>query len=128
MSRPRKSEFLKLRQKHGMSISQAAEYFEVTERTVRNWDRDGAPKLAMRFFHMRELRLDSFHPAWKGFKISVNGKLYGPNRLSFSADYLRRWKSLLHCPSCDTNTFALVDSVFEEVSKQSLINVTSDEK
>lgn len=95
-----RSEFEQLRKKFGMGINQAAEYFEVTPRTIHNWDRDGAPKLVMRLLWERQGRLDAIHPDWRGFKIGVNGKLYGPNKLQVSAEYMRHWRAILRCPKC----------------------------
>lgn len=100
MARKKKSEFGKLRKKYGISISEAATAFEVTERTIRNWDRDGAPRLVMRLLWERQGRLDAIHPDWRGFKIGGNGKLYGPNGLQFRAEYLRHWREILRCPHC----------------------------
>ena len=94
-------EFKRIRRQRRISTKDAARLFEVTERTIRNWDRRGAPRLAMRLLCEVEGRLDALHPDWKGWTISTNGKLYGPNRLQFSAAYLARWRSVLRCPHCD---------------------------
>jgi hypothetical protein len=95
MPRKKKSEFYRLRRKFFLTIPQAAAWFEVTERTIRNWDERGAPKLAMRLMQERERRLSSWHPDWAGFKLGYNGKLYGPNRLQLSAEHIRNWPALI---------------------------------
>jgi hypothetical protein len=95
MPRKKKSEFYRLRRKFFLTIPQAAIWFEVTERTIRNWDERGAPRLALRLLQERERRLSSWHPDWAGFKIGHNGKLYGPNRLQLSAEHIRHWPELI---------------------------------
>lgn len=94
------SEFAKLCRQRRISIQEAAELFQVTPRTVRNWLERGAPPLVMRRLWEEDGRLDALHPSWVGFKIGANGKLYGPNRLQFSPEYLRRWDQVLRCPCC----------------------------
>lgn len=95
-----RSEFEQLRKKFGIGIKEAAAWLEVTERTIHNYDRDGAPRLVMRLLWERQGRLDAIHPDWRGFKIGGNGKLYRPNGLQFRAEYLRHWRKILRCPHC----------------------------
>lgn len=90
MPRIKKSEFHRLRRKFFIDIPQAAELFQVTERTIRNWDKDGAPPLAMRLLAERSRELGSLHPQWHGFKIDLRGKLRGPGGLIVSPEALRR--------------------------------------
>ncbi|WP_434151121.1 hypothetical protein ACR2R6_06140 [Methylocaldum gracile subsp. desertum] len=82
MRRKRKSEFYRLRRYLFLDISTAAQWFEVTERTIRNWDQNGAPKLAMRLLQERERRLSSWHPAWSGFRIGRNRETVWPKRFT----------------------------------------------
>jgi hypothetical protein len=85
-----KSQFHMLRVQFGLrDRAVAAEYFGVSERTITNWDRDGAPDLAMKLLMCRTRSLSALHPDWHGFTIGANGKLYGPNRLQLSAEHLR---------------------------------------
>lgn len=85
-----RSQFHMLRVQFGLrDRATAAEYFSVSERTITNWDRDGAPDLAMKLLMCRTRSLSALHPDWHGFTIGANGKLYGPNRLQLSADHLR---------------------------------------
>lgn len=100
MSRPKKSEFLKIREKRGLSVQAAADLFEVTPRTVRNWDRKGAPKLVMRLFWGMDGRLECLDPRWKGFKIGVDGKLRGPNGFVATSENLSHWQDILVHRSC----------------------------
>jgi len=104
MRRKRKSEFYRLRRYLFLDIPTAAQWFEVTERTIRNWDQKGAPKLAMRLLQERERRLSSWHPDWHGFRIGRDGKLYGPNRLRLSAEHLRHWRDIIRCRCWESAT------------------------
>lgn len=84
MTRRKKSDFLKWREKHGVTKVQASEYFAVTARTVTNWDRNGAPALAMRLITLVGRRdLSGYHSAWKGWSISHTGKMHGPGGVWF---------------------------------------------
>lgn len=75
----KKSDFLKWRERHGVALDQAAEWFAVCGRTIRNWDLKGAPPLAMRLIALAGRRdLSGFHPSWKGWIISHTGKMHGP--------------------------------------------------
>lgn len=94
------SEFEKIRRRRALGVQELARLFEVTPRTVHNWSSKGAPPLVMRRLWELDGRLDALHPAWAGFKIGANGKLYGPNKLQFSPAYLRRWREVLVCPCC----------------------------
>jgi hypothetical protein len=77
--RKRKSDFLKWREKNGISLAQASEYFACTPRSIRNWDKNGAPALVMRLIALAGRRdLSGFHPSWKGWTISHTGKMHGP--------------------------------------------------
>jgi DNA-binding transcriptional regulator YiaG len=104
----KKSDFAQFRGKFFLSIPKAAELFGVTERTVRNWDRDGAPAMAMKLAAVYRRDLSGYHPDWKGFTIGVNGKLYGPNKVQLSAEHIRHWRACVRCTSWDTEGCALV--------------------
>lgn len=89
MPRKAHSEFWRQRRKFYISTQAAAELFTVTERTIRNWDRRGAPAWAMRELLIRDRCLGGIHPAWQGFRIGWNGKLYGPHGLILRPEALR---------------------------------------
>jgi DNA-binding transcriptional regulator YiaG len=104
----KKSEFAKFRSKFFLSIAQAAELFGVTERTIRNWDANGAPPIAMKLVAIYQRDLSGYHPDWRGFKIGVNGKLYGPNQVQLSAEHIRHWRACVRCTDWDKNGCTLV--------------------
>jgi plasmid maintenance system antidote protein VapI len=104
----KKSDFAQFRGKFFLSIPKAAELFGVTERTIRNWDHDGAPTIAMKLVAVYRRDLSGYHPDWKGFTIGVNGKLYGPNKVQLSAEHIRHWRACVRCTSWDTEGCALV--------------------
>lgn len=89
MPRKAHSEFWKMRRKFYISNNDAAELFGVTPRTIRNWDRRGAPAWAMRELMIRDRCLGGIHPAWLGFRIGWNGWLYGPHGLKLRPEALR---------------------------------------
>lgn len=90
MARRKLSEFGKLRRKLFMSVDEAVEMFEVTKRTIRNWEYGNAPKMVIRMMQRQDRSLSGLHPAWEGFRIGWNGWLYGPNRLRVHPRSLRR--------------------------------------
>ena len=54
----------------GLSRAQCAELFGRGEKTIRNWEKNGAPEYAKRFLLLYQGRLDFFGKAWKGFRIT----------------------------------------------------------
>ena len=87
--KPKPSAFQKLRLKVSLSIPDCAELCGVTVRTVRNWDAEGAPLIAMRFLHLYDRQdLAGHGPGWQGFKFS-RGKLVC-GRLSFTPRNLKQ--------------------------------------
>jgi hypothetical protein len=38
-----------------------------------------------------------WHPAWSGSKAGRDRKLYGPNGLHITAEYLRQWRDIVRC-------------------------------
>ena len=69
--------------------SQAAAQFEVTERTINNWDYRKTPAWALRMLQHQDRSLSGLHPDWAGFRIGWDGVLYGPHRLRVKAEHLR---------------------------------------
>jgi len=54
----------------GLTSSKVAELFSVTERTIRNWEKKGAPPYVDKFLMLYEGRLDFFGKAWIGFRLT----------------------------------------------------------
>jgi transcriptional regulator with XRE-family HTH domain len=81
--RKRKSDFLKWRERCGVTKEQAAEYFGVNVRTVSRWDEDGAPVMAMKLIAYRDAHLGALHSDWAGWRITHRGELLGPGRLRY---------------------------------------------
>ncbi|WP_434130405.1 hypothetical protein [Methylocaldum sp. GT1BB] len=75
MRRKRNSEFYRLRGYLFLDIPTAARWFEVTERTIRNWDQKGAPRLVMRLLQEQDRRLSSWHPDCEVSGSARDGKL-----------------------------------------------------
>lgn len=99
MPRKRLTEFGKLRRKLFITRAQASALFEVTERTVNNWDYRKAPRYALRALQRQDRQLSGFHPSWVGFRIGWDGALYGPHKLRIKPEWLTREalsKSLIH--------------------------------
>jgi transcriptional regulator with XRE-family HTH domain len=90
-----RSNFHRLRVALGLSREDAARLFEVSVRTINNWDRDEAPGMALKILALQSRDLGAIHPDWAGFKIGSNGKLYGPGRLQLSAEHVRRYPLLI---------------------------------
>lgn len=91
MSKRAWTEFGKLRRKYFISRPDAARLFEVSVRTIRNWDTKKAPTWALRVLQRKDRQLGGIDPAWTGFRIGWDGALYGPNRLRVRPDHLRHW-------------------------------------
>jgi len=87
--RRKKTEFKKLREKLFISKPEAAALFEVTIRTISNWDAKESPSWAMRELQRQDRNLSGYHRAWDGFKIGWDGWLYGPNKLKINPESLR---------------------------------------
>ena len=71
------NEFSALLKKYFISDEIAGKIFHVTPRTIRNWKRkqpNPAASALIRAIYARDLA--AVHPAWKGFSIGLNGKLY----------------------------------------------------
>jgi hypothetical protein len=68
--RRRLTEFGKLRRKLFITRRQAAQ-FEVTERTINNWDYRKTPAWALRMLQRQDRSLSGLHPDWAGFKIRM---------------------------------------------------------
>lgn len=90
MRRRKLTEFGRLRRKLFISVDDCIQFFEVTRRTVWNWDYRKAPRHAVRELLRRDRSLAGFHPDWTGFRIGWDGALYGPGRLRIRARTLRR--------------------------------------
>lgn len=86
--RTKQSDFLKWRKAYFIEVDAAAEYFQVTAKTIRNWDKNGAPHMAMRLIAIQTGDLSGIHPAWRGWKISHTGKLHGPSRFTTDPEHL----------------------------------------
>lgn len=90
MARRKLTEFGKLRRRYFLSQKDAARQFEVTTRTIRNWDYRSAPRYALRALQRQDRQLGGIHPDWCGFRIGWNGWLYGPERIRIKAETLKR--------------------------------------
>jgi transcriptional regulator with XRE-family HTH domain len=67
------SDFYTLRKEAGLSRANAAELFEVSKRTIKNWDKDNKPpKAVFLYLHVLTGRLDHLGPDWKGFRFAGN--------------------------------------------------------
>lgn len=86
--RKRLTEFGKLRRRYFITRRQAAELFEVTERTINVWDYRKAPRYALRALQRKDRQLSGIDPRWSGFRIGWDGALYGPDRLRIKPDML----------------------------------------
>jgi hypothetical protein len=66
-------DFYTLRKEAGITRVTAAKLFEVSERTIKNWDKDNKPpKAVFLYLHVLTGRLDHLGPAWKGFRFVDN--------------------------------------------------------
>lgn len=54
----------------GLNRKQVAWLFDVTEKTIRNWEKKGAPVYVNRFMKLFDGRLDFFGPQWQGLRIT----------------------------------------------------------
>lgn len=88
MPRIAHSEFWRMRRKFYISTQAAAALFTVTPRTIRNWDRRGAPGWAMRELLTKDRQLGGLHHAWHGWRIGWDGVLYGPDRIRLKPEAL----------------------------------------
>jgi len=88
--KPRKSDFHKLRLKVGLAdTAQAAEFCGVTVRTIQNWDKTGAPFIAMRLLHLYDRHeLGGHGEDWKGWRFSRGKLICG--RLAFTPRHLKQ--------------------------------------
>jgi hypothetical protein len=67
------SDFYTLRKKAGLNTKAAAALFEVTEKTIKNWDLHNKPPRAV-FLYLYVLtgHMDHMGPDWKGFRFAGN--------------------------------------------------------
>jgi DNA-binding transcriptional regulator YiaG len=82
---PKPSPFKKLRLKLGLSHQACMELLGVSDTTVRRWDKEGSPLIAMRFLHIydRQDVSGKWGEDWRGWYFS-RGFLCGPKRVRFS--------------------------------------------
>jgi len=90
-----KSEFLKWRTRHGINLDAAAILFDVEPYVIEDWDKLGAPTIVHRLIGVMNRDLSGFHPAWKGWKVGYDGKLYGPEKLRLAEHQLRMFPVIL---------------------------------
>jgi DNA-binding XRE family transcriptional regulator len=111
-----RTKFQQWRKRYGVSVPAAAQLFDVTEKTVRNWDKREAPTLALRMCDIFQRDLSGLHPSWSGISLRPDGKLYfatmvgarsGP--VGLTADHIRNYPSAinrLHQLEADISTRA----------------------
>lgn len=98
-----KTKFHSWRKKYGMTIPDCAQLFDVTHRSIRNWDKTEAPSWVFRMIHLFDRDLGGLHPDWKGITIKPNGKMYlgkaiGPTGASvgFSACHIKEYPNAIN--------------------------------
>lgn len=98
-----KSAFQTWRKKHGVSIGAAAHLFDVTEKSIRNWDKRDAPPLAKRIIQLLNRDLGGLHPDWRGISIRPNGKMYfkglvggESKQVGLSAEHIRHYPATIN--------------------------------
>jgi hypothetical protein len=98
-----KTKFHSWRKKYGMTIPYCAILFDVTEKSIRNWDKKDAPSWVFRMIHLFDRDLGGLHPDWKGITIKPNGKMYlgkriGPSGASvgFSARHIKEYPNAIN--------------------------------
>jgi hypothetical protein len=62
----------------------------VTPRTIENWDKKGAPPIAMRLLYLRDRKYIGY-PGWDGFCFS-HGNLYYRGKLFANPETLKSWR------------------------------------
>lgn len=98
MGRKKVPAFLALRRRYFVSQARAAEIFGVTARTVRNWERRDAPRWVLAWLRIAyERDLGTIHPDWAGWRIGLDGKLHGPQKIHLSARLLAHWRMCVRC-------------------------------
>ncbi len=80
MARTRKSDFYRLRLQLALDQNNAANLAGVTLRTIRNWDKKGAPHIAMRLFYLWDKRAVR-EPGWEGWMFSRGALQRGKIRI-----------------------------------------------
>lgn len=96
-----KSKFQSWRYKVGMNKAQAAFYFEVSLRTITNWDNSDAPDWAYRLIQITSRDLGGFHPSFRGISVKANGKMYlgarlaGGGNVGLSAEHLKHYPAVI---------------------------------
>jgi transcriptional regulator with XRE-family HTH domain len=76
-------DFVKLRWQAGFQRKSLSEYLDVSERTVRNWEINGAPVAVVKLMHLLNNDLSHLGGDWAGFYF-YNGELMSPE-----GDYIR---------------------------------------
>ena len=90
-----KSEFIKWRKRHSITPEAACVLFDVEPYIIEDWDTRGAPTIVHRLIDMMNRDLSGFHPAWKGWKLGHDGKLYGPSRIRLAEHQIRMFPVIL---------------------------------
>lgn len=84
-----------------MNKAQAAFYFEVSLRTITNWDNSDAPDWAYRLIQITSRDLGGFHPSFRGISVKANGKMYlgarlaGGGNVGLSAEHLKHYPAVI---------------------------------
>lgn len=95
--KPKPSPFHRLRVKVGLADkARCAELCGVTERTIENWDKKGAPFIAERLLHLYDKKdCGGVGPSWTGFLFSRGRLVNTRHGLIFDGDRLKLWPSVL---------------------------------
>jgi hypothetical protein len=94
-SRRATSEFFKWRKRHSITPEAAAVLFDVDASVIDQWDASGPPTMVYRLIGLMNRDLSGFHPAWKGWKLGFDGKLYGPSKIRLAEHQLRMFPVIL---------------------------------
>ena len=88
----KKSDFYRLRSRLGLSTQAVAELCGVTPRSVQNWDKHGAPIMAVKLLTIWDRQYVG-HPGWNGWMFSRGALMSGS--LRFKPETLRGVPSAL---------------------------------
>ena len=98
-----KTKFQSWRKKYGMTIPYCSTLFDVTEKSIRNWDKKEAPSWVFRMINLFDRDLGGLHPDWRGISIKPNGKMYlgkaiGPTgaTVGFSARHIKEYPNAIN--------------------------------
>ena len=99
-----RTKFQQWRKRFNVSVSEAAQLFGCTERSIRNWDQREAPLMVLRMVQIFERDLSGLHKTWKGISIRPDGKLYivgamvgsRSGTVGLTADHIRNYPAAIN--------------------------------